>query len=315
MNVLVTGASGNFGTSLLTILAEDPAIVKIVALSRHRPAHLPSKVSFIKADITKTNLVPLLEDIDVVVHAAWLTQPQHNLELLEKVNIEGSKKVIKACIEASVKKLIYLSSVGVYSSSSKERVSENYPRRGIKSSDYSKQKVAVEDMLDYYELKHPNLKVVRLRPGIMTKPDALVEQKNLFLGRLFPKALLKITPPFVPSPNKLKVAAVLTDDVARAAHLAIKRDVVGPFNLANFEPLTPQLLAKIFSKPTIPFPAPLLRFLVKLLWHLRIVPTGPGWLDMACHSPLLATDRARRELDWYQSTRTEDLIKKLLRSL
>ena len=36
----------------------------------------------------------------------------------------------------------------------------------------------------------------------------------------------------------------------------------------------------------------------ELAWRLRVVPVGPGWLDMGMSAPLLDTGRAERELGW-----------------
>src|SRR5215217_5390233 len=115
MRVVVTGATGNVGTSVVRALGEEPEIERIVGIARRRPAWTPSKTTWVEADVVEADLVPIFEGADAVIHLAWAIQPSRDERTLERVNVEGSRRVFDAAVEAGAGKLIHASSIGAYS--------------------------------------------------------------------------------------------------------------------------------------------------------------------------------------------------------
>lgn len=109
-----------------------------------------------------------LRGADAVIHLAWQIQPSHDRELLRRTNVDGTRHVVQACLQAGVPKLVYALSVGTYAPGPKDRmVDETCPTSGVPGSSYSEDKAAVEARLDAVEREHPQLTVVRLRPGLV----------------------------------------------------------------------------------------------------------------------------------------------------
>jgi UDP-glucose 4-epimerase len=75
MRVVVIGASGNVGTSLLRSLAAEPAVDSVLGIARRIPETKFPKTEWRAADISRSPLRPLFQDADAVVHLAWLIQP------------------------------------------------------------------------------------------------------------------------------------------------------------------------------------------------------------------------------------------------
>src|SRR5690348_15504321 len=200
MRVVVVGATGNVGTSLLEALEPETRIHEIVAVARRPPGRTFARTTFIRADIASSDLVGVFRGADAVVHLAWLIQPGRTEAITHRVNVAGSERVFRAAAEAKVPALVYASSVGAYSPGPKDRlVDESWPTEGIGSSFYSRHKVAVERQLDRLELEHPELRVVRMRPGLIFKAQAATEIRRLFAGTFLPRALLRPgLIPFVP---------------------------------------------------------------------------------------------------------------------
>lgn len=170
MRVVVVGASGNIGTSLLRALEHEQKVETVVGVARRRPALELAKVEWRTADIACDPLVQLFDGADAVVHLAWLIQPSHDLDLSWRVNVHGSRRVFLAVAEARVPALVYGSSVGAYSPGPKgERVSESWPTDGVPTSFYARHKAQVERLLDRFEPEHPRVRVVRMRPGLVFK--------------------------------------------------------------------------------------------------------------------------------------------------
>jgi UDP-glucose 4-epimerase len=300
MHVVVAGATGNVGTSVLRALEGETAVDSILGLARRRPAMDFAKTTWAEADITKSDLVPLFRGADVVVHLAWLVQPGRKPEVTRAVNVNGSGRVFAAVAETEVPALVYASSVGAYSPGPKDkRVDERWPTGGIQTSFYSRQKAKVERMLDIFERDHPTVRVVRLRPGLIFKREAASEIRRLFAGPLLPNALVqKRLIPFVPKIDVLHFQAVHSYDVGEAYRLAIVRDVHGPFNIAAEPVLDPDELARLLDARQVPIPPSVLRTAAEVTYKLRLQPSEPGWVDMAFQSPLMDTTRARELLGW-----------------
>jgi UDP-glucose 4-epimerase len=173
MRVAVTGATGNLGTSVLAALQEQPAIEEIVGIARRRPAAQLSKVRWVNADIGSDDLKAAFDGMDAIIHLAWLIQPSRDQRATWSTNVVGSSRVFQAAASAGVKVVLYASSVGAYSAGPKDNpVNESWPTDGVPTSTYSREKAYVERILDTFESRHPQIRVVRLRPGFFKRAAA-----------------------------------------------------------------------------------------------------------------------------------------------
>ena len=102
MRVVVTGASGNVGTSLLRALAADELVESVVGISRRRPQAVFPKTTWVQADVSRDALEPHMSGADAVVHLAWLIQPGRDKQQLREVNVDGSARVFRAVAAAGV---------------------------------------------------------------------------------------------------------------------------------------------------------------------------------------------------------------------
>jgi UDP-glucose 4-epimerase len=300
MRVVVTGATGNVGSSLVRRLASDPQVTSIVGLARRRPALDLPKVEWVVADVSRDDLDGPFSGADVVVHLAWMIQPSHRLDVPEATNVAGSRRVFEATARAGAGALVFASSVGAYSPGPKDPpVTESWPTEGIGSSFYSRHKAATERMLDRFEAEHLTVRVVRLRSALIFKREAASGIRRLFLGRLIPPQLLRPSRiPVVPRTDRLVFQAVHTDDVAEAYRLAIVGDARGAFNIAADPVLDAGELGRVLGARPVPVPARVLRLAADLSWRAHLQPTPAGWVDLALDSPIMDIARARRELGW-----------------
>ena len=314
MRIAITGASGNVGTSVLEALADEPRIEEIVGVARRRPAGEFPRTRFVTADVATDELSTVFRGLDAVVHLAWLIQPGRDESVTHRVNVLGSERVFAAALAAGVKAIVYASSVGTYSPGPKDRlVDESWPTEGIRSSFYSRHKVAVERMLDRLEREQPDLRIVRMRPGLIFKAQAATEIRRLFAGPLLPRALLRPSLiPVVPETPRLRFQAVHSLDVGQAYRAALLTDARGAFNLAADPPLGPPELADILSARRLPVAAPVLRAAAAATYAAHLQPSEPGWLDMALGVPLMDSSRARSELGWSPRHRATDTLRELL---
>ena len=315
MRVVVVGATGNVGTSVLRSLADEPAVDAVLGLARRAPGMSFPKTDWGQVDISKAqDLAGLFDGADAVVHLGWLIQPGRDLDVLRATNVEGSRRVFQAAVDAGVPALVYASSVGTYAPGPKGRaVDESWPTTGIQSSFYSRHKAEVERILDRIELEAPEMRVVRLRPGLIFKRDAASGIRRLFAGPLLPSPLIRRgLIPIVPDDPRLVFQAVHSFDVGEAYRLAVVSDARGAFNVAADPVLDPDELARALGARAVKVPGRVLRAGAAATFHLRLQPSEPGWVDMALNVPVMDTTRAREELGWRPQHTSVEALRELV---
>ncbi|OKI62569.1 NAD-dependent epimerase/dehydratase family protein [Streptomyces sp. MJM1172] len=302
IRIVVTGATGNVGTSVVQLLSEDPAVDSVLGLARRVPPWRPATTTWQAADVEPggADLVRLFDGADAVIHLAWKFQPTHHPAETWRTNVLGSMRVFDAVAAAGVPTLVHASSVGAYSPGPKDRtVDESWPTHGWPQAAYTREKAYLERVLDTYEHAHPAVRVVRMRPGFLFKRESASEQRRIFAGRLLPGRLVRKTLiPAVPDLPGLRFQALHTDDAAAAYFAAITRPVHGAFNLAADPVVDASVLAELFEARSFAMPAAPIRAALAAAWRLRLVPASPDLFDAVLRLPLMDSSRARKELAW-----------------
>jgi UDP-glucose 4-epimerase len=308
MKVVVVGASGNVGSAVLRRLAQEPSVTEIVGVARRVPspgAGAPyDGVNWWSIDAGEPGAVGALayaaRGAAAVIHLLWQLQPSHDQARIRRTNVQGAANMAEAAVRAGVPAMVVASSVGTYAPGPKDdRVDESWPTTGVRWSTYSRDKVHVERLLDEVERRHPELRVVRMRPGLTFQRDAASEIARLFIGPLAPLSLLgKGRLPVVPGGPRLRVQGVHASDVADAYVRAVLSDVRGAFNLAADPVLDGPAVAGRYHGRVVPVPVPLLRAAAATTWAARLQPVEPGWIDLAAGVPLLSSARATADLGW-----------------
>ena len=317
MRVVVVGATGNIGTSLVQALTAEPEVSSVLGLARRLPVWRPDGVEWATADIASDDLAAHLRGADVVVHLAWLFQPTHDPVLTWRVNALGGIRVFRATVDAGVRALVYASSVGAYSPGPKDReVDESWPTDGWPTAGYTREKAYLERVLDTVEAEHPQLRVVRMRPGFVFKREAATEQRRLFAGPLLPNRLVQPRLiPVVPDLPGLRFQALHSVDAAEAFKRAVVRRVRGAFNLAADPVLDARQLARLLGARAVRVPTPAVRTALAAAWQLRLLPASPHLFDAVLRLPIMSVARARAELGWQPRHSSLDAIDAFLSGL
>lgn len=111
--ILVTGAGGLVGSHLVSQLAAAGKEVRALYRSSIPASEVSGKINWVKGDILDPiSLEEALQGITEVYHCAAMVSfhPQKK-ELLHRINIEGTANVVNACINAGIRKLLFVSSV------------------------------------------------------------------------------------------------------------------------------------------------------------------------------------------------------------
>jgi len=111
VKVLVTGATGFLGGKTIElILKEGHEVVALVRSTSNREG-LPKNIEVREADLfDEASLEKAVQDVDAVIHyAAYFDFYPRDEELMFKVNIEGTKNLMNACVGTQVQRFIYCS--------------------------------------------------------------------------------------------------------------------------------------------------------------------------------------------------------------
>jgi len=317
MRIVVIGATGNVGTSVVESLARAPEVTSILGLARRLPGWAVPKTDWASADIVTDDLSPHLRAADAVVLLAWLFQPTHDPVVTWRTNVLGSIRALQAVADARAPALVYASSVGAYSPGPKNRrVDETWPTHGFPTAGYFREKAYMERVLDSFEHEHPDRRVVRMRTGFIFKRESASQQRRLFAGPLLPHSLVRPgLIPILPDLPALQFQALHSYDAGEAYRLAVLGSARGAFNLAAEPVLDTAELAALLKARPVRTASGVVRSALAAAWHLHLVPASPQLFDAVLQLPVMDIARAHEELGWSPRYSALDAMREFLAGL
>ena len=236
MHALLTGATGLLGRHLTAELLDRQWTVTAIVRknSDRRPIQLPG-VAFHVCDLAREPLDPaVVRTADVVFHAAAAVTDWAPWSDYVANTIEATRRVTAAMLAAGCRRLVHISTVGVYG---RPRViqplTEDQPYSSIGRWDYySNSKIAAERIV-WEQQRHQRLTVTVFRPAMIYGPSAhgLIARVAGYLRR--GHAALVGDP-------TVNLPLIHVRDVAAAVVLAANHPAAAgeAFNLVNPEPVT-----------------------------------------------------------------------------
>ncbi|UCF99405.1 MAG: NAD-dependent epimerase/dehydratase family protein [Spirochaetaceae bacterium] len=128
----ITGTSGHVGASLSRSLLAAGERVRLLV---HEDTRALEDLSAerVQADLTDPHsLRRAFEDVEIVFHlAASISLDRRHVETLRRINIEGTRHVIQACRDCSVRRLVHFSSIEALADlNPRKATDENNPLAG-----------------------------------------------------------------------------------------------------------------------------------------------------------------------------------------
>ena len=289
-NILVTGAAGYIGSLALTALANDSRVGTLVAYDKQESS-APAPVVVVNGDITRDDITALLQQyaIDTVVHLASILKPPIGApaDLAWRVDVEGTRRLLEACIAAGVKHLVVTTSGAAYGyhPDNPMWLSEAAPIRGHDAFDYSRNKRQVEELLASYRQHHPELGQLLLRPGTVIGKGTHSPVTEIFEGPVI-IGVRGSAAPFV---------FIWDRDLVNVLLLGALERRQGVYNLAGDGALTAREIARRLRKPYLPLPATLLAATLGLLKRIGKSAHGPETVDFLRYRPVLSNRKLKQE--------------------
>ena len=219
ISVAVTGANSFVGKSLRKFLYKNK--VNVLGISRKNFAEYSTETKVQSKNLQEHQLQKIMKNYDVLVHLIGIGRETPK-STFEEININLTKNVIKTCKNASIKKIIYISGLGV----SKNNASRYF------ASKYKAEQEIINSGLDY---------TIFRASYIIGKTDHLTKS----ISKQMKKGVI-----IIPGSGKYRLQPIFVDDVAKIILEAILEkkfsnkilDLVGPRKI-SFEDFV-----KLFSK-------------------------------------------------------------------
>jgi UDP-glucose 4-epimerase len=325
LTVTVTGPTGDLGIALVSALDRSRRVKKVVGMAR-RPFDPSSqgwkKVEYRQGDVQdKKSVAEAVKGADVVVHLAFAIIGAGSRS--DAINVDGSRNVFEAAIEAGAERICYASSVAAYGfhPDNPEWLTEDIPARGTRDHYYSRQKAEVEGLLAQALLRTSRTNAYVFRPCIVAGPRAqmLMEQIPYFrLGEALPDAVARllasmpILKPVIPDVG-VRFQFVHEDDVASAFVAGVHgRGEPGPYNLAANGTLTMSDLARELGWYAVPVPDAAVEATAEIVSRIPSLPEAFAWVHTVRQPVLMKTDRAREQLGWKPEHTAKQTLKELV---
>jgi NADH dehydrogenase len=220
-NVAVTGANGFVGKNVRKFLYKNK--VRVLGISRKNFGKYSTETKAQSKNLLEQRLQKKLKNYDVLVHLIGIGVESSG-STFEEINVNLTKNTIKLCKKSGIKKIIYISGLGV----SKNNTSNYF------TSKYKAEQEIINSGLDY---------TIFRASYIIGKTDHLTKS----LSKQMKKGVI-----IIPGSGKYQLQPIFVEDVAKIILKSILEkkfskkilDLVGPKKI-SFEDFV-----KLFSKNT-----------------------------------------------------------------
>ena len=220
-NVAVTGANGFVGKNVRKFLYKNK--VRVLGISRKNFAKYSTETKAQSKNLLEQRLQKKLKNYDALVHLIGIGVESSG-STFEEINVNLTKNTIKLCKKSGIKKIIYISGLGV----SKNNTSNYF------TSKYKAEREIINSGLDY---------TIFRASYIIGKTDHLTKS----LSKQMKKGVI-----IIPGSGKYQLQPIFVEDVAKIILKSILEkkfskkilDLVGPRKI-SFEDFV-----KLFSKNT-----------------------------------------------------------------
>lgn len=108
--IVITGANGFVGRNIIKLLSHNKT--SVISLTRSKRLPLKYETNIRYSDLDQKNLIPKLKDCYALVHL--IGQGAQSVDATyDDINVELTKKIVKLCKNAKIRKIVYMSGFGV----------------------------------------------------------------------------------------------------------------------------------------------------------------------------------------------------------
>lgn len=254
--ILVTGGAGFIGSHIVDRLLENGIKIRVLdnfstGEKKNQAQHQNNKAfRFIEGDVRNFDLVKkTVKGVDAVIHEAALVSVTRSVEdplLSNEINVKGTLNLLKACVDAHVKRFIFASSCAVYGDTKTLPNPEKLAPKPL--SPYAADKLAAENYAKVFHALY-GLETICLRYFNVYGPRQKYGPYSGVIS-IFINCLLKNEPPIIFGDGKQTRDFINIKDVVEANMLALAKEKTDGdvFNISTGETTTLNKLALTIQK-------------------------------------------------------------------
>lgn len=324
--IAVFGGRGYLGRELIEKLKNDPRAGAILEIDQQNEMtwaedggvlHFKGNMLDPRAELSKFFHC---NSVDTVVLLAWWFNPTHKLKEQWRVNVDGTKNVVGACLDAGVKYIFYAGSSTAYGQLDDPREEsldeDDWPRRSDLRLNaayaYARQKANVDLFFQclqrYVSRSRPDFRAGWMRGSIVA-------------GKNTRNVVTEVAKAFGPFMFRARGCDPLMQfiserDMAEVLYLATMEKWVGPVNVAGTGTIRYSEVIKLLGKKEIVLPFWLLYVFCWLGWNIRIgerslLPFPPTILHLVSKPWVGKIRRLLREFKFKPQDSSTDAIREL----
>ena len=312
MRYLITGGSGYIGGRLIDELSERDETEKIVIVDVNAPKRHWAKTEFVKGDVRDgpaTRELLEREEIDALVHLAFILNPIRDEAMMYDVDVNGAQATLKAAADAGTQQVLVTTSGVAYGAfpDNPKPIAEDWPVRGVPDFSYARDKTEADRLCQLWAAEHPDRVMTIVRPCIVFGPNV-----DNYIVRSFENN------PFVPLLDGVDEEFQLAheDDVVSALIALLDGKHGGAFNVAGDGLMTWGRAAQLIDKKTRQVSLKNMKRLANTMWKLRVPRTEApaGNLDFLRYPWVLSTEKLKAETGWAPKYDTLETFKITMRA-
>lgn len=301
--VLVTGGSGYFGSLLVKSLLSGGYRCRVFDINDAYDRR--QDVEFIQGDIRDFDSIKkACKGVEIIHHNVAQVPLAKDRHLFESVNIKGAENLLKAALQAEVRKVVFTSSSAVFGRPKTNPVTEDTPPAPAEA--YGKAKLEGEKLAREYSSKGLDVAVIR--------PRTILGHGRLGIFQiLFEWVREGANIPVLGKGDNL-YQFVHAEDLAEACILASTRTGSAVYNIGaeRFGTMRQGLEAlcnyaatgsRVKSLPSAPA-----EYAMRITGKLGLSPLGPYHALMYGHSLFFDISRAKNELKWAPKFSNEEML-------
>lgn len=153
MKILITGGTGFIGKHTVKLLSKSNYLIKLLIRKSSDTSSLKySNITFVEGDLNnRSSLLEGMEGCDSVINlAAHYTFWESDNNIYGKVNIEGTRNFMECALESGIKKIVHISTAGIYGKPKDDPFNEESPVGPIQYSEYFRTKFEAEKLYGIY---------------------------------------------------------------------------------------------------------------------------------------------------------------------
>jgi UDP-glucose 4-epimerase len=304
--VAITGTASYLGGRILRRLVESRGADAVVAVDIAAPPTTLHGVRHRMVDLTlpgaDRRLVDVFgeEEVDTVVHAAFLTDPRRDAAYAHELESIGTLHLAAAAASAGVKHLLLRSFTAVYGARGKNPnflTEEHPPEKGSRLA-WVRDKVEAEGHAFSFSQRYPMLGVTVLRFATLFGAGV-----HTFYTRIFSKRVVPVLLGYDPL-----VQLLHPDDALDAVDAALAAGPSGVVNVVPRDTLTLLTALHLSDKLTVPVPHLLAYSTADVWWGTGMGEAPGGFIDYVRYLFVADGEKAQRELGFEARYSSRDAL-------